>query len=316
LACPIQDDQFILGDIWLMKPAHEQFTDLEIRLAEQVANQCAIALRQARLFKAAQAQVVELERLNQLKDDFLSTVSHELRTPMASIKMATEMLEIYLQRLQLLDEPAIEPINLELDATGIKRYFQILKDEGNREISLINDLLDLARIDAQAEPLNLMTIRLQDWIFHCLETWMQRAERHQLSLTAQIPPDLPSITTDLSYLQRILSELVNNACKYTPPHESITIAIQATTIFKIQVSNSGVEISPDERDRIFERFYRIPNTDPWRYEGTGLGLALVKKLVEYLGGTIDVESSDRQTHFIIHLPFEAPISAELPHSEW
>jgi PAS domain S-box-containing protein len=308
LACPIRDDQCILGDIWLMKSPSELFTELEVRLAEQVANQCAIALRQARLFEAAQAQVAELERLNRLKDDFLSTVSHELRTPMASIKMATEMLEIYLKQLQLLDGDAIASSHVELDTAGLKQYFRILKNEGQREISLINDLLDLARLDAQAEPLNLITIPLGDWVSHCLEIWSQRAERYQLSLRAEIPTDLPPFTTDLSYLQRILSELVNNACKYTPPHESITIAIQATTILEIRVSNSGVEIPPEECDRIFDRFYRIPNADPWRYSGTGLGLALVKKLVEYLGGTIDVESCDRQTHFIIRLPFQ-PSSA-------
>ena len=304
LACTIQDDQSILGDIWLMKASSESFTELEVRLAEQVANQCAIALRQARLFEAAQAQVVELERLNTLKDDFLSTVSHELRTPMASIKMATEMIEIYLQRLQLLNADDDRAPATEI--TGLRQYFRILKDEGQREISLINDLLDLTRIEAHSEPLNLTTIPLQTWIPHCVETWTRQAEHYQLSLTTHIPLDLPPVTTDLSYLQRILSELVNNACKYTPPHESIAIAIQGTTDLEIRVSNSGIEILPEEQDRIFDRFYRIPNSDPWRYEGTGLGLALVKKLVEYLGGTINVESRDRQTCFIIHLPFEPP----------
>ncbi|HEY9806129.1 MAG TPA: GAF domain-containing protein, partial [Candidatus Obscuribacterales bacterium] len=93
LACPIVDDQGVLGDLWLFRSSAHMFNELEIRLVQQVANQCAIAIRQARLYQAAQVQVSELEKLNQLKDDFLSTVSHELRTPMSSIKMATQMLE-------------------------------------------------------------------------------------------------------------------------------------------------------------------------------------------------------------------------------
>ena len=98
LACPIVDDRGLLGDLWLFKPTLSSFGAMEIRLVEQVANQCAIAIRQAQLYQAAQAQVAELERLNLLKDDFLKTISHELRTPISSIKLATEMLGILLQQ--------------------------------------------------------------------------------------------------------------------------------------------------------------------------------------------------------------------------
>lgn len=93
LACPMVDDQGVIGDLWLFRPAGDTFTSQEIRLVQQVANQCAIAIRQARLYQAAQAQVAALEELNQLKDDFLSTVSHELRTPMSNMKMAIHMLK-------------------------------------------------------------------------------------------------------------------------------------------------------------------------------------------------------------------------------
>src|SRR6478672_725931 len=104
LACPIFDDQGMLGDLWLFKHKEAAFSELEIRLVQQVANQCAIAIRQARLYQAEQAQVKELEKLNHLKDDFLNTVSHELRTPISNMNMAIQMLEITLKREGLFDQ--------------------------------------------------------------------------------------------------------------------------------------------------------------------------------------------------------------------
>ena len=290
LACPMMDDQGVLGDLWVFKPSHEIFNDQEVRLVQQVANQCAIALRQSRLYQAAQAQVQALERLNELKDDFLSTVSHELRTPMSTIKMATQMLEISLQPLGVLD-----------DATNaISRYVKILREEGQREIALINDLLDLTRLDAGAEPLRLTTIALQCYIPHLTESFSERIRQQQQQLAVHIPDHLPDFTTNLPYLERILTELLNNACKYTPSGETITISAQATSeALEIRVSNTGTEIPMTEYDRIFDKFYRIPNNDPWKHGGTGLGLALVRKLTERLGGQIHITSGNGQTTFVL-----------------
>ncbi|WP_275575046.1 PAS domain-containing protein [Neosynechococcus sphagnicola] len=294
LAVPIVDDQGVLGDLWLFKSPSDEFNDQEVRLVKQVANQCAIALRQSRLYQAAQAQVQELKRLSQLKDDFLSTVSHELRSPISSIKMATKMLEISLNRLGILED----------QSQSIHRYVKILRDEGQREANLINDLLDLARLDAGKEPLNLTPISLQVYIPQLAETFLERIRQQQQQLAIHIPAHLPDITTDVTYLERILTELLHNACKYTPARETITVSAQATTkALEIRVSNSGVEIPAPECDRIFDKFYRIPNNDPWKHGGTGLGLALVKKLIEQMGGNIHVESSSGQTTFILELGF-------------
>ena len=288
LAVPLVDDQRVLGDMWLFKPAEAAFTEREIRLVQQVANQCAIALRQSRLYQAAQSQVQDLERLNQLKDDFLSTVSHELRSPMATIKMATQMLEISLESLGI----------LKTDSRDISRYLKILQEEGQREINLIDDLLDLARLDAETEPLYLSPISLQLYIPHLAEPFFERTKQQQQQLSIHIPEDLPLFTMDLPYLERILTELLHNACKYTPSGETITVSAQATeATLEIWVSNSGVEIAAAECDRIFDKFYRIPNSDPWKHGGTGLGLALVKKLTERLGGQISVTSGEGQTTF-------------------
>ncbi|MBW4470381.1 MAG: GAF domain-containing protein [Stenomitos rutilans HA7619-LM2] len=290
LACPLMDERGVLGDMWLFRPQHLYFDELEIRLVQQVANQCAIALRQSRLYQAAQAQVQELERLNRLKDDFLSTVSHELRTPMSNIKMATQMLEVTLKPLGIFD-----------DATNaVNRYFSILREEGQREIGLINDLLDLARLDAGTEPLSLTPIVLQPFLAHLAEPFFDRVRRQQQYLIIRLPEQLPVLTTDRPYLERIVTELLQNACKYTPAGEAITLSAHTTaTALDISVSNAGVEIPAVERDRIFDKFYRIPNNDPWRYGGTGLGLTLVKKLAERLGATIGVTSQQQQTTFTL-----------------
>ncbi|MBM0744787.1 PAS domain-containing protein (plasmid) [Phormidium sp. CLA17] len=288
LAVPIVDDQGSLGDLWLFKPPGSVFHDQEVRLVKQVANQCAIALRQSRLYQAAQTQVKELERFNQLKDDFLSTASHELRSPMSSIKMAIQMLEISLEPLGVLEDKA----------NAIHCYFNILREEANREITLINDLLDMARLDAGTESLTLTTIALQYYIPHLAEAFSERTRQQQQHLAIHIPDHLPDFSTDLPYLERLLTELLHNACKYTPAGERITVSAQSTSeILEICVSNTGVEIPASECDRIFDKFYRLPNSDPWKHGGTGLGLALVKKLTERLGGQIHVCSGDGQTTF-------------------
>jgi PAS domain S-box-containing protein len=293
LVCPIFDDQGVLGDLWLLNNKYYGFAEQDIRLVQQVANQCAIAMRQARLYQAAHAQVEELEKLNRLKDDFLSTVSHELRTPVCNIRMAAQLLEMELAQTGLFDG------NLKAAA----RYFHILQDECQREISLINNLLDLSRIEAGTEPLMLTTIDPKIWIPSIAEPFIERAENQQQHLQINIPSQLPTLTTDLTNLERILTEVLNNACKYTPPGGTITVSAQAVNdTLQVYVSNTGVEIPQEELTHIFDKFYRIPNNDPWKHGGTGLGLALVKKLVEQLKGTIQVNSSKSQTTFTLQFP--------------
>ncbi|MBW4470156.1 MAG: GAF domain-containing protein [Stenomitos rutilans HA7619-LM2] len=313
----------MIGDLWLFRSRDDSFSEMDIRLVKQVTNQCAIAIRQARLYQAAQTQVIELERLNQLKDDFLSTVSHELRTPMSNIKMATQMLEVILFNREdgkLNHEPEALTVD-SIAGPKVSRYFQILKDEGEREIQLINDLLDLSRLDSGRDPLFLSTLQLQTWLLHLAEPFLERTKAQQQTLAITVAPDLPAMTTDFSYLERVISELLNNACKYTPRGEAVSLSAHTVLLpeerhsakhlldwpsdratITITVTNSGVEIPVTERDRIFDKFYRIPHNDPWKHGGTGLGLALVKKLVERLDGNIWVESGRHQTCFVLQFP--------------
>jgi PAS domain S-box-containing protein len=304
LMCPMLDDQGLLGDLWLFRPKEDTFSDLEIRIVQQVTNHCAIALRQSRLYQAAQAQVDELARLNQLKDDFLSTVSHELRTPMSNIKMATQMLEINLEQLGV----------LEAESDRVNVYLTILQEECKRETNLINDLLDLSRLDSGSDPLVISSMDLTYWLPHIAEVFTERMFLAQQRLVLELHDEITTLTTDFAYLELVLMELLHNACKYTPHGETIKITTgpMASTDggthgcqekwLQIQIANSGVEIPPEEQCHVFDKFYRVPNNDPWKHGGTGLGLALVKKRVERLQGAIAVTSLNQWTTFTLQLP--------------
>lgn len=257
-----------------------------------------IAIHQSE--QAATAQAEELAKLNRLKDEFLSTISHELRTPLSNMKVAVQMLAIALnQQMPLFSEMA-KPI---AERSRIARYFQILQDECEREISLIDDLLDLQRLDAGVQPLVLETIDLESWLLQVVEPFQVQTRDRQQTLELDLAPSLPLLVSDLYSLERLLKELLNNASKYTPSGEHITLRafVQSETI-QLQVINSGVEIPAAELPRIFDKFYRVPSIDPWKQDGIGLGLALVKKLTEHLRGRISVESASSQTCFTVELP--------------
>ena len=190
-----------------------------------------------------------------------------------------------------------------------ERYREILKDQSNLELNLANDWLDMSAIDADTYLLAPTPIQLHDWIFLLVESFQSLAQAQQQDLQVSLPPDLPLLVSDLSSLTRILSELVNNACKYTPAGEQIVVAVRAKSgkassarCVQISVSNSGVEIPPELLPRIFDPLYRIPQNDIWKQGGTGLGLAMVSKLVNRLQGNLEVMSFQGWTTFTIEIP--------------
>ena len=293
LACPIFDDRGVLGDLWLVNQADYSFNELEIRLVQQVANQCAIAIRQARLYQAAQAHVAELQKLNQLKDDFLCNISHELRTPISAIKMAVQMLQVAINSEGELQEKHKK----------IVKYLSILQSECEQEIKLINDLLTLQQLESGEQILDRSEIDLHAWLPPVVARFQERTSKMQQNLHLDLPANLPILFSNSFSVEWIVKELLTNACKYTPANEQIYIALSASsTHIQISVTNSGIEIPTSELERIFDKFYRIPTSDRWKHRGTGLGLALVKKLVEHIGGLIRVEATAGKTCFTVELP--------------
>ncbi len=289
LACPIVDEQGIQAGIWLFRSSDQIYNDLEIRLVEQVANQCTIAIRQARLYQAAQSQVENLQKLNRLKDDFLNTVSHELRTPITNIKLAIHL-------LRLTNDPERQ-----------QQYLSILETNCNREVELINDLLDLQRMEAKNQAMLREPVDIQEWLLPLIEGFQSRIDDRQQILRLSLPENIYMIYSNREGLKRVLAELLNNACKYTPSCGEIDLTLTQDIytsgsddlpciLTQFKVANQA-EISSTDIPHLFDKFYRVPHADLWNQGGTGLGLALVKKIVEQLEGDIQVTSENGWTTF-------------------
>ena len=302
LVCPIFEHQnqieldqiAMVGHLWLFRLAEDDFQTWEIELVEQISIQCAIAIRQARLYEASQTQVKELAKLNNIKDDFLKTISHELRSPMSSIQLAVETLEKLLEIERTIPQ-----------SKTFQRVIEIFRRSCRRQNQLVNNLLTLCHLDAQAETIVMEWIDLHSWIPEIVLPFQEQLIDQQQKLVIEVPDDLPELNSDPFILERVVQELINNACKYTPAKETITIrTILLEDQINLNIINSGITIPTEEQDLIFERFYRIPNNDPWQYGGTGLGLYLIKRLLELIDSHIDVISEDENTHFSIMLPLQ------------
>ena len=295
---------FIGQDLWGLFAAYQNrgprvWQKNEIRILEKIGLHLAIAFRQSHLYKAAQSQVVELEKLNNMKDEFLSTVSHELRSPMHNIILALKMLELRLKKTGVLDKTEFQ----------IGEYLNILKTSTQREINLINDLLDLTRLNEENQNIVLESVNIQtilDKILPAIKECTEKQKQEFILILAK--SDFHSeIETNSIYLERILQELLHNACKYTPPYETITLSVEFSDknqcIFR--VINTGVTIPPEEQEKVFDKFYRIPKQDRWQHGGTGLGLALVRKMAKQLQGEIRLISEKNQTEFSVSIPNSA-----------
>lgn len=296
------------GASWLRSPVSYQKLINQSHLSqvrERLIGCCAIAPQQEAPYQDSPIPVDAANQIDQLKDSFLSTISHELRTPISTIKMAVQMLTLALSREGLLAQVG-KPA---LSDNKIAHYLKILNDECNREISLITDLLDLQCLESATQPVSIQPIVLESYLHRIIRPFQEQAQNQQQVFTVEIPLELPVLMSDAQSLERILVELLTNACKYTPASETISVSLHLTpadhsglqtVVFK--VCNSGVELPPEELSRVFEKFYRIPTHDPHRHSGTGLGLALAKKLVSQLGGTLRAESANQQTCFSVELP--------------
>ena len=294
LACPIFDDRGIIGNLWGLRPPGELFTPLEISLMQQVASQCAIAMRQARLYASSNQQVAELAKLNQLKDDFLKTVSHELRAPISSIQLAAQTLESLLKAKQ---NPRQSPL--------FQRVLKIFHESCQHQKKLTDDLLTLCYIDAQAKVIQPESIELNSLINNLAKPYLTGVnQQHKLQL--KLSRKKLNIYVDPLILERIIQELLNNAFQYTPVTGKITLRTQIVeSTVLIHVVNTGREISETEQQQIFDNFYRSHQNQLTPNHSTGLGLILVKRLVEILKADIVVSSDRQETIFTIKMPWQS-----------
>ncbi|WP_026098476.1 ATP-binding protein [Kamptonema formosum] len=234
---------------------------------------------QAKLYEKTRQQIDQLRRLNQLKDEFLSTMSHELRTPLTSMTLAIRMLR----------QPG-------LPAEKRDRYLDILEQQCNQETNLINDLLALQKLESQKVPVHVEKIDIKDLIAELVQSFEESWADKGLKLAVDLPKLSLKLQTDRDSLQRILQELLTNAGKYSAPGTTAVLrgyhqSYQNIPQIVLSLSNTGPGISPEELPYIFDKFRRGQGVTDQAIAGTGLGLALVKCLVGHVNGAIEVSSS-------------------------
>ncbi|MEJ2759142.1 MAG: HAMP domain-containing sensor histidine kinase, partial [Anaerolineales bacterium] len=219
---------------------------------------------------------VEVDRL---KSEFVATGSHELRTPMTPIKGYVEFL--LMGGAGELNEQQLE-------------FVQIIKGNIDRLSILVDDLLDVSRIEAGKVALSFQPINLAEIVDEAVETVLQQSkeDQHPVTIEPQYSDDVSSIYGDPERVRQIVTNLMDNAYKYSPENSVIRIHIHKKGSFaQIDISDQGIGIFPDEHDKIFERFYRGENHMVMSTAGTGLGLSIVRELVEMHNGRIWVKST-------------------------
>jgi signal transduction histidine kinase len=230
--------------------------------------------------------------LSRLKSDFVANVSHELKTPLALIRLFAETLE--LGRVSSGDKA--------------RQYYRVINKESQRLTQLINNILDFSRIEAGRKEYHFKKTDVGRIVHDVVEAYRFQIEQHGFSLDVQIAEDLPEIELDKEAVSQALINLVNNAIKYSSEEKQIRIeARRDGPRVLIQVKDKGIGIAKAEQRKIFEKFYRAQDTLVHETKGSGLGLSLVKHIMDAHGGSVEVESAPgRGSTFSLALPLARP----------
>lgn len=285
LVVPLQSDGQIIGSISLRTTAKpRQWSASDIDLAQAVAAQAAIAVQQSRLYQKTRQQAERLMELDRLKTEFFQNISHEFRTPLTLM---------------------IGPLESAVSERAALPYDQaeIALRNSRRLLRLVNQLLDLQRIDAGRMQPTFRPCDLVDFVNQTVDSFRPYCQKKGIQVYTQLS-DCPSVYLDLEKFDKVLYNLLSNAMKFTPKGGSITVTLQrAGDHCLLQVKDTGVGIRADQIPHLFERFRQAEGSASRSHEGSGLGLALVKELVEIHGGQITVESVYRQgAAFTVWLP--------------
>jgi signal transduction histidine kinase len=265
------------------------FTDKQIALLKSFSDQAVIAIQNAQLFREIQEKGQQLEIANRHKSEFLANMSHELRTPLNAIIGFSEVLgERYFGELN--------PKQLE--------YANDIHASGKHLLSLINDILDLSKIEAGRMDLDLAEFDMPSALQNAMTLVRERAQRHGIKLDLQTDPALGPFYADERKFKQIMLNLLSNAVKFTPEGGKVGVTAKPNgSAVEIAVADSGVGIAAEDQEAIFEEFKQVGSDYTKKAEGTGLGLALTKRFIELHGGTIRVSSAPGQgSTFTITLP--------------
>ncbi|TAN52509.1 MAG: GAF domain-containing protein, partial [Betaproteobacteria bacterium] len=266
-----------IGAIWVGRKHASRFSDKQIALLRTFADQAVIAIQNARLFREIQEKSQQLEIANRHKSEFLANMSHELRTPLNAVIGFSEVLA--------------ERYFGELNAKQLE-YVNDIHASGKHLLGLINDILDLSKIEAGRMELDLADFDVPSALQNAMTLVKERAQRHGIALSLVIDLALGPVRADERKFKQIMLNLLSNAVKFTPEGGKVSVAARPNgSGVEVSVSDTGVGIAPEDHDAVFEEFKQVGRDYTRKAEGTGLGLALTKRFVELHGGQIRVASS-------------------------
>ena len=291
LAVPLLREGVPLGTIGLWKTEVAPFTDKQIELLTTFADQAVIAIENVRLFDEIQDKNRQLAEASEHKSQFLASMSHELRTPLNAIIGLTEMMVTNAARFGT--EKALEPLRR-------------VNAAGTHLLSLINEVLDLSKIEAGKLELNPEPVNLARLIDEVIGTAGQLAEKNQNRLVVEAQENLGALNADSMRLKQILLNLLSNACKFTKEGE---VALRVRKVadgrdwVELAVADTGIGLTAEQQAKLFQDFTQADSLTARRYGGTGLGLALSRKLARMMGGDVTVTSEPgKGSVFTVRLP--------------
>jgi signal transduction histidine kinase len=292
LGVPMLREGVPIGVLGLSRSEVRPFTEKQIELVSTFADQAAIAIENVRLFDEIQDKSRQLETASKHKSQFVANMSHELRTPLNAIIGLTDMLVSNAARFGT--EKALEPLRR-------------VQNAGTHLLGLINQVLDLSKIEAGKLEFDLESVSILPLIGNVIETARPLAERNKNILAVECPPDLPPVEADAMRLRQIILNLLSNACKFT---EAGNIKLQVTTALhegrqfvEIAVIDTGIGMAAEQMSRLFEEFTQADSSTARQYGGTGLGLAITRRLCQLMGGDVTVASEPgKGSVFTVRLP--------------
>jgi len=299
VAVPLMREAEPVGVMTLRRRAMRPFDDRTIGLLQTFADQAAIAVQNVRLFREIQDKSRQLEIANKHKSEFLANMSHELRTPLNAIIGFSEVL---LERM-------FGELNDKQD-----EYLRDIHSSGRHLLQLINDILDLSKVEAGRMELEASRFRVPEAIDNAMTLIRERAQRHGIALGKDVDPAVDDIVADERKFKQILLNLLSNAVKFTPDGGRVDVIARHTPdALEVAVRDTGIGIAAEDQKLVFEEFRQVGSDYTKKQEGTGLGLALARRFVGLHGGTIAVESEPgRGSTFTFTIPWREMPGAALP----
>ena len=293
LVAPLLREDKAIGAIVLRRLEVKPFSATQIELLETFAAQAVIAIENARLFNEIQDKSRQLESANQHKSEFLANMSHELRTPLNAVIGFSEVMQ----------QGMVGELN-----DKQREYTDYIHTSGSHLLSLINDILDLSKVEAGRMELALASFSVPMAIDNALTLVRERATRHGLTLEHALDPAVAEIHADERKFKQVMLNLLSNAVKFTPEGGKITVAVHPVDgMVEVSVTDSGIGIAPQDCEAVFEEFRQVGTHAEGKAQGTGLGLALTRKFIELHGGRIWLRSTlGLGSTFFFTLPITQP----------